>query len=160
MAAPASTAEAVDMVLDGLGHLAALDPATLTAEAQARCLQGLEQCGAISTAARARILAAFTAGHRPTAAPARPRTLGRPLVITKSTLVIVQLLDRLDIARSHHLGPGDHGAVHVRQDRGDRLSAGVQPVPIRALRAVHMAMIGQPGFAVVAGNWRADEHSV
>jgi hypothetical protein len=104
---------------------------------------------------------------------------GRPPVITKSTLAIVQLLDRLDRARSHHLGPGDQGAVRVRQDRGDQLSAGtvasvmssphpsatspgycVQPVPIPgALRAVHMAMIGQPGFAVVGGNWRADEHS-
>ena len=63
MAAPADVADAVEMVLDGLGYLAALDPTTLTAEAQARCLQGLEQCGAISTAARARILAAFTAGR-------------------------------------------------------------------------------------------------
>jgi hypothetical protein len=105
---------------------------------------------------------------------------GRPLVITKSTLAIVQLLNRLDRARSHHLGPGDQGAVHVCQHRGDRLSAGteasvmssprpsatspgycVQPVPSgRAARAVDMAMIGQPGFAVVAGNWRANEHSV
>jgi hypothetical protein len=63
MAAPADVADAVDMVLDGLGYLAALDPTTLTADTQARCLQGLEQCGAISTAARARILAAFTAGR-------------------------------------------------------------------------------------------------
>ena len=63
MATPADTAEAVDRALDGLGCLAALDPTTLTAEAQARCLQALEQGGAISTAARARILAAFTAGR-------------------------------------------------------------------------------------------------
>ena len=63
MAAPADVADAVEMVLDGLGYLAALDPTTLTAEAQARCLQALEQGGAISTAARARILAAFTAGR-------------------------------------------------------------------------------------------------
>jgi hypothetical protein len=105
---------------------------------------------------------------------------GRPLVITKSALAIVQLLDCLDLARSHHLGPVDRGAVHVRQDCGDRLSAGTEasvmssphpsatsPWVLRpagphpgVLRAVHMAMIGQPGFAVVAGNWRADEHSV
>jgi hypothetical protein len=63
MAAPASAAEAVEMVLDGLGYLAAMDPAALAAAAQAQCLQALEQGDAISTAARARILAAFTAGQ-------------------------------------------------------------------------------------------------
>jgi hypothetical protein len=61
--APANTAEAVDMVLTGLRHLAAADPAALAAQAQAECLYGLEQADAISTAARARILAAFTAGQ-------------------------------------------------------------------------------------------------
>ncbi|MFZ0189398.1 MAG: DUF222 domain-containing protein, partial [Streptosporangiaceae bacterium] len=61
--APASTAEAVDMVLAGLGYLAAADPAALAAEAQAECLRSLEQADAIATAARARILAAFTAGQ-------------------------------------------------------------------------------------------------
>src|SRR5271170_4654780 len=63
MATPASTAEAVGMVLDGLRHLAALDPTALTAGTQAKCIQALEQGGAMSTAARARILAAFTAGR-------------------------------------------------------------------------------------------------
>src|SRR5271156_4693221 len=63
MAAPADVADAVEMFLDGLGYLAALDPTALTAETQARCLQALEQGGAMSTAARARILAAFTAGR-------------------------------------------------------------------------------------------------
>ena len=61
--APASTAEAVDMVLAGLRYLAAADPAALAAQAQAECLRSLEQVDAIATAARARILAAFTAGH-------------------------------------------------------------------------------------------------
>src|SRR6204780_5058750 len=51
------------MALDGLGHLAALDPTALSAEAQAKCLRALEQGGAMSTAARARILAAFTTGR-------------------------------------------------------------------------------------------------
>ena len=32
--------------------------------------------------------------------------------------------------------------------------------PGRETGAVHVAMIGQPGFAVVAANWRVDEHSV
>ena len=61
--APANTAEAVDMVLAGLRYLAAADPTALAAEAQAECLRSLEQADAIATAARARILAAFTAGH-------------------------------------------------------------------------------------------------
>src|ERR1700677_2980664 len=63
MAAPADVGDAVEMFLDGLGYLAALDPTALAAEAQARCLRALEQGGAMSTAARARILAAFTAGR-------------------------------------------------------------------------------------------------
>ena len=61
--APASTAEAMDMVRAGLSFLAAADPTALAAQAQAECLQTLEQADAIATAARARILAAFTAGH-------------------------------------------------------------------------------------------------
>jgi hypothetical protein len=61
--APACTAEAMGMVLTGLRYLAATDPATLAAQAQADCLHGLEQADAISTAARARVLAAFTAGQ-------------------------------------------------------------------------------------------------
>ncbi|HLK73739.1 MAG TPA: DUF222 domain-containing protein, partial [Streptosporangiaceae bacterium] len=61
--APATADQASDMVIAGLGYLAAMDPTTLAAAAQARCLQALEQGGAISTAARARILAAFTAGQ-------------------------------------------------------------------------------------------------
>ena len=63
MAAPASTAEALEMALAGLSYLAAADPTALAAQAQAECLQTLEQAGAIATAARARILAAFTAGQ-------------------------------------------------------------------------------------------------
>jgi hypothetical protein len=63
IAAPSSTTEAVSMVLAGLSYLATADPTTLAAQAQAECLQGLEQAAGIATAARARILAAFTAGH-------------------------------------------------------------------------------------------------
>jgi hypothetical protein len=51
------------MVLAGLRYLAAADPTALAAQAQAECLQALEQADAITAAARARILAAFTAGH-------------------------------------------------------------------------------------------------
>jgi hypothetical protein len=51
------------MVLTGLSYLAAADPTAMAAQAQAGCLRALEQGDAISTAARARILAAFTAGQ-------------------------------------------------------------------------------------------------
>ena len=51
------------MVLAGLRYLAAADPTALAAQAQAECLQTLEQADAMTTAARARILAAFTAGQ-------------------------------------------------------------------------------------------------
>jgi Domain of unknown function (DUF222) len=61
--APASDAEAVEMFLTALRHLATADPTAMAAQAQAECLQALEQGDAISTAARARILAAFTAGQ-------------------------------------------------------------------------------------------------
>jgi hypothetical protein len=61
--APASTTEAMDMVLTGLRHLAAADPTTLAAQAQADCLQAFEQAGAMATAARAWFLGAFTASQ-------------------------------------------------------------------------------------------------
>ena len=51
------------MLLAALGYLAAADPTALAAQAQAECLHTLEQGDAIATAARARILAAFTAGQ-------------------------------------------------------------------------------------------------
>jgi hypothetical protein len=61
--APASTTEALAMVRAGMDYLAAVDPTAMAARAQAECLQALEQLDAVATAARARILAAFTAGH-------------------------------------------------------------------------------------------------
>jgi hypothetical protein len=61
--APASTTEAIAMVLTGMRHLAVTDPTTMAAQAQAECLHALEQSDAMSTAARAVILAAFTAGQ-------------------------------------------------------------------------------------------------
>ena len=51
------------MVLTGLSRLAAADPTAMAAEAQAECLLALEQGVAMSTAVRARFLAAFTAGQ-------------------------------------------------------------------------------------------------
>jgi hypothetical protein len=62
-AAPASTSEALEMVSAGLGYLAAVDPTAMGAQAQAECLLALERADAVSTAARAGILRAFTAGH-------------------------------------------------------------------------------------------------
>ena len=61
--APASTAEAMNMVLAGLKYMAAADPTALAAQAQAECLQAFEQADAVSTAARAWFLGAFTTGQ-------------------------------------------------------------------------------------------------
>ena len=61
MATPASTGEALEMILAGLRYLAATDPAAAATESQAECLRALERAGAVSTVVRARYLAAFTA---------------------------------------------------------------------------------------------------
>src|SRR5436190_23632726 len=61
--APASAREALDMVRAGLGYLAAADIGQLAAATQAGCLRELEQADAILTAARAFVLADFTAGQ-------------------------------------------------------------------------------------------------
>ena len=61
--APACAREALDMVRAGLGYLAAADATQLTAATQADCLRELEQADAVATAARAAVLAAFTAGQ-------------------------------------------------------------------------------------------------
>jgi len=61
--APASAREALDMVRAGLGYLAAADATQLATETQAQCLRELEQADAMSTAARASVLAAFTAAQ-------------------------------------------------------------------------------------------------
>jgi hypothetical protein len=63
--APADAREALDMVRAGLGYLAAADAARLPAAVQAECLRELEQTDAIAAAARAFMLAAFTAGAGP-----------------------------------------------------------------------------------------------
>ena len=61
--APACAREALDMVRAGLGYLAAADAAQLSAATQAECLRGLERAGSVLTAARASMLAGFTAGQ-------------------------------------------------------------------------------------------------
>jgi len=63
-AAPAfaSVDEAMDMARAALGYLAAVDATQLAVETQAECLRGLERTDAISTAARASFLSAFTVG--------------------------------------------------------------------------------------------------
>src|ERR1700687_1704008 len=60
-AAPASTGQALAMVRAGLGYLAGRAAGSLGTAAQAAALIGLEHADAQHTAARARILAAFTA---------------------------------------------------------------------------------------------------
>jgi hypothetical protein len=63
--APAFTSisEAMDMVQAGLSYLAAAHAAQLPAATQAECLRGLERAGSVLTAARASMLAGFTAGQ-------------------------------------------------------------------------------------------------
>ncbi len=58
---PLSAGEAMDMVLAGLGWLARADAASMPGAVQAQCLQGLERALSVHAAARARVLAAFTA---------------------------------------------------------------------------------------------------
>jgi hypothetical protein len=60
---PVSAREALDMVRAGLGYLAAADAAQLGTAVQAECLRELERAEAVLTAARAFILAGFTAGQ-------------------------------------------------------------------------------------------------
>ena len=60
-AAPASAGQALAMVRAGLGYLASCDAGSLGTAAQAAALIGLEAAEAQHTAARAKILAAFTA---------------------------------------------------------------------------------------------------
>ena len=65
--APASTSEAMAMMRAGLIYMAAADPAEMTPQFQAGYLRAQEQNDAISTATRARVLAAFTAARGYTA---------------------------------------------------------------------------------------------
>jgi Domain of unknown function (DUF222) len=58
----ASADEAMEMARAALGYLADADATQLAAETQAECLRTLEQTDAISTAARASFLSAFTVG--------------------------------------------------------------------------------------------------
>jgi len=62
-APPSSPAQALAMVQAGLGYLTGCDAPALGTAAQAEALIGLEQAEARHTAARARILAAFSAGR-------------------------------------------------------------------------------------------------
>ena len=61
--APASAHEALDMVRVGLRYLAAADAAQLPTATQAECLRRLERADSVITAARASLLAGFTAGQ-------------------------------------------------------------------------------------------------
>jgi hypothetical protein len=58
---PSCAADAVAMARAGLAWLASADATALPADVQAECLRGLEHIGAVHTAARASVLAGFTA---------------------------------------------------------------------------------------------------
>ena len=62
-APPASTTQALGMLTAALSYLSAADATQMPAEIQAQCLITLEQADARTTAARASVLAAFTAGQ-------------------------------------------------------------------------------------------------
>ena len=64
-ATPATATEAMAMVQAGLGWLAAADAASMPSAVQADCLRGLERAASMHTAARSRVLSAFSAqgGH-------------------------------------------------------------------------------------------------
>ena len=85
----ASVKEAAEIVRAGLRFLAAADATQLAAETQAHCLQILEQATAMSTAARASLLAAFTSAQGYTAdADYSPRAwLIHKTRVTKGTAV-------------------------------------------------------------------------
>jgi len=57
-----SASEAMEVACAALGYLAAADPAGLSAEEQAGCLQRLERVTSVVAAARSSVLGAFTAG--------------------------------------------------------------------------------------------------
>ena len=59
----ASTHEALGMLRAVMGYLAAADATAMAAEAQAECLLALEEMDAVTTAARAKVLGAFTAAR-------------------------------------------------------------------------------------------------
>ncbi len=62
-APPASTSEALGMLTSAMGYLAAAEATQMPPAEQAQCLITLERVDAMETAARALILAAFTAGQ-------------------------------------------------------------------------------------------------
>ncbi len=62
-APPASTGEALEMLTSAMRYLAAADATQMPASEQAECLAGLERADAVETAARASVLAAFTAAQ-------------------------------------------------------------------------------------------------
>ncbi len=107
----ASAQEAAEVVRAGLGYLAAADPTAMTAGTQARCLQILEQATAMGTAARASILAAFTAGQGYTAdADYSPRAwLINKTRVTKGTAVAYTAWVRRAAGRGASRGRGGAG---------------------------------------------------
>jgi Domain of unknown function (DUF222) len=87
--APASAAEAMEMVRAGLGYLAAADATAMAAQTRVECLRSLEQAHSVATAARTSILGAFAAGQDYTAdADYSPRAwLVHKTGVTKSAAV-------------------------------------------------------------------------
>jgi len=85
--APATETDALRMLDSALGYLTAADPAQMPTLIQARCLTALERADARTTAARAAILAAFTAtkGYRDDADYSPSSWLIHQTRVTKAT---------------------------------------------------------------------------
>ena len=102
----ASPQQALEMLHEAIGYLAAADPTAMPAGTQAEMLTGLEQLDAAETAARALLLAAFTAGNGHTADGAySPRSwLIHQARITKGAAA-----GHIAWMRRDHLGVGGAG---------------------------------------------------
>jgi hypothetical protein len=129
----ASAREAAETVRAGLGFLAATDATAMAAETQAQCLQILEQATAMSTAARASILAAFTSGQGYSAdAEYSPRAwLINRTRITKGAAVAYTAWLRVGAEDLPGVG---HRPFHQRQEQGGELTAAAGEAVVDAWR--------------------------
>ncbi len=150
------------MVLAGLGWLASADLASVPVAVQAECLRGLERAASVHAAARARVLAAFTArggqeadGH----GSARTWLTWQTRVTRQAAAAALAAMRRLDahpgVARA--LGDGAVSTSWARQicDWTDRLPAAARQDADAILLAAAAAGADLPGLAGLAEEMRA-----
>ena len=147
VASPASAKEALGMLRSAMGYLAAADAAQLAAGTQAQCLQALEQVSAMGTAARASILAAFTAGQGYCAdADYSPRAwLIRKTRVTRGAAVAHTAWVRR--AAAHPLiaaAPGGLASFLRRRQLGARLAGPSLPLDVGYSETISANQTRQP----------------